>query len=171
MNFSSDHVEPIKADRGTHLHPDLFHFFRSLFISAPRTGLYPFYLARFSLSAFSLFSTSLSPARFSLLPIRGLPSFFSLCLCLCLSVCPSLSLSLSFLFRRSCSLFCNPVPLPATPHPRHPHTVPSSPPPPPLPPRRLSFFFCFLGEVVFVAVQPRSFTLATRWIFSRHEAV
>lgn len=40
LNFSSDHVEPIKADHGTST-SNLFHFFRSLFISAPRAGLYP----------------------------------------------------------------------------------------------------------------------------------
>jgi len=42
LNFSSDHVEPIKADHGTQPPPPTSStFFRSLFISAPRAGLYP----------------------------------------------------------------------------------------------------------------------------------
>lgn len=97
LNFSSDHVEPIKADRGTHLHPRPLPLF-----------------------SFSLY---FRPACWPLsIPSRSLLSFFTF-----LSFPSVLAPSLfPFSFSLSLSLFCNPVPLPTTPHPRHPHTVPPS---------------------------------------------
>lgn len=74
LNFSSDHVEPIKADRGTHLHPrplPLFSF--SLYfrpacwpLSIPSRSLLSFFtfLSFPSVLALLLSSLSLSPSLF-----------------------------------------------------------------------------------------------------------